>query len=107
VAGENAVIAEFTGNASGVVCAETTLKGTTAITDKLKVAVAVCRFASVTVTVMVVAAAATVGVPEICPVLLLIASPFGSEGLGDTIEYVRGAVPPEPVTGVKAVTAMF
>jgi len=51
----------------------------------------------------VVAVALSVGVPVIAPVAVFIDKPDGR--VGDT-EYVRGAVPPEPATGINEVAAL-
>ena len=77
---------------------------TAALTVRLKVLLAVTLLLSVTVTVYVVAVEVTVGVPVMVPVLVLKVRPVGSAGL---IEYLRGVAPPTPVTGVKAVAALF
>jgi hypothetical protein len=53
---------------------------TAPLTARLKVAVAVALFASVTVTVKVVAERVTVGVPVIWPVPEAIVSPVGKAG---------------------------
>ena len=50
-----------------------------------------------------VAVEVSVGVPEIAPVEVFIDRPAGRDG---ETEKVRGAVPPEPVTGVKEVAAV-
>lgn len=47
--------------------------------------------------------ALSVGVPEIAPVDVLIDNPEGRVG---EIAYVRGAVPPEPTTGINEVAAL-
>jgi len=75
---------------------------TALLTVRLKVAVELAMFASVTVTVYVVAAMVTVGVPVMAPVVDEILRPAGSEGL--TLK-LSGAVPPDPVTGVNEVAA--
>ena len=69
-------------------------------TVRLKVAFPVAEAASVTVTVNVVVLSVAVGVPLICPVVVLRLIPAGSVGL---TPKVYGAVPPLAVTGVKGV----
>jgi hypothetical protein len=59
---------------------------------------------SVTVTVYVVTPLVAVGVPTIVP---LVEEKFRPAGSAGEILYASGAVPPVPVTGVKAVTAWF
>jgi hypothetical protein len=77
---------------------------TALFTVKLKLAVAVAPIASVTVTAYVAAVLAALAVPVMAPVLKEKLRPAGSAG---EMLYASGAVPPVPVTGVKAVTAWF
>ena len=72
-------------------------------TPREKVLVAVSETESVTVTVYAIAVALSVAVPVIAPVAEFIDNPDGR--LGD-IAYVRGAVPPEPTTGINEVAAL-
>jgi hypothetical protein len=99
--GVNAVAARFCVN---VVEATACVAVTAVFTVRLKVAVAVAPFVSVTVTVYVPATLAAVGVPVIAPVVELKLSPAGSAG---ATLYVNEPVPPEPVTGANAVAARF
>jgi hypothetical protein len=97
VTGVKGVYAVFTvsavvGTACAVVRAEFTVR--------LKVALPVADAASVTVTVNTVVTSVAVGVPLICPVVVLRLIPAGNDGL---TPKVYGVVPPLAVTGVKGV----
>ena len=72
-------------------------------TPREKVLVAVSDTESATITVYVIAVALSVAVPVMAPVAEFIDNPDGR--LGD-IAYVRGAVPPEPTTGINEVAAL-
>ena len=89
---------------ASVCVAMTCVAVTAGLTVRVKLAVAVRLFASVTVTVWTVALAVAVGVPVIAPELEAMLRPVGRAG---ETEYASGAVPAEPVTGVKLVAAKF
>ena len=95
VTGVNAVGALFCVNVTlGIDCVA--VAGV--FTVSWKVLLAFSLLASVTVTVKLLAAWVTVGEPVMAPVDAFKLSPAGR--LGETL-YDNGAVPPEPVTGVK------
>ena len=75
-----------------------------ALTVSANVLELVCPASSVTVTVWVAVPLSAVGVPVICPVVVLKLSPAGR--LGDTAN-VRVPNPPVAVTGVNGVAAVF
>jgi hypothetical protein len=70
-----------------------------------KLALPVAEAASVTVTVNVVVASVAVGVPLICPLVVLKLIPAGS--VPPLNAKVYGVVPPLAVTGVNGVYAVF
>jgi hypothetical protein len=74
------------------ICTREMVDVTAGFTTMFSDAVAVCEFASVTLVVKVLVPL-VVGVPVICPVLLLRVSPVGSVPV--LIDQVYGVVPPD------------